>query len=80
MASADRPSLVQTFRLNLEVQHLTQQIAKLLPDGAQELQSQDGYSSVQMPPDILSHIAQLRRNFIKTRVQVSETPVSQPSR
>ena len=70
-ATPSQPTLSQPFRLTLEMQHLCQTIAGLLPDEPQEDQNSEKFSTVPVSGDVLSHMSHLRRCLVKNRVQVS---------
>ena len=76
MQSASNPALLQTFGLSLEMQHLSQHIAGSLPiEGAQELHKSGNYSVSHLPPDVLSHLAELRTKLVSAHDLVSESTV-----
>ena len=63
MQSLARTSLAQTFRLSPDVQSLSELIFALLPDDdgpEQRPQRRADFSSLDLPPDGLSHVAQIR--------------------
>lgn len=70
------PTLAEPFRLTLEMQHICDQIAGLLPyEETPETRSLgNSYTAVPIPRDALSHLGQLRDRLIRNRVQVSTAP------